>query len=83
MKEKNIPLPEGGSWHKDLLKIAVENKIISKETVIKLGEYLAFRHFFSHAYALDLYAEKLEPLVENMKDVYSAFKKDISEIIKE
>ena len=66
-----------------MLKIAVENKIILKETVSKLGEYLAFGHFFGHEYALDLYAEKLEPLVENMKDVYSAFKKDISGIIKE
>ena len=45
--------------------------------MIKLGEYLAFRHFFSHAYALDLYAEKLEPLVENIKDIYKDFQKDI------
>jgi len=45
--------------------------------MVKLGEYLAFRHFFSHAYALDLYADKLEPLVENLQDVYSDFQKDI------
>ncbi len=31
--------------------------------------------FFSHAYALDLYAEKLEPLVENINQVYQIFKK--------
>jgi len=77
LKEKNIPLPEGVSWHKELLKLAVQHKIISESTMFKLGEYLAFRHFFSHAYALDLYAEKLEPLVENIRETYSDFKKDI------
>lgn len=76
--EYNIPMPEGGSWHKELLKRAVKNGIISESTMIKLGEYLAFRHFFSHAYAFDLYADKLEPLVENIKTVYSDFKKYIS-----
>ena len=46
--------------------------------MIKLGEYLAFRHFFSHAYAIELHAEKLEPLVGKIKEVYSDFKADIS-----
>ena len=46
--------------------------------MIKLGEYLAFRHFFNHSYALDLYAEKLEPLVENIRGIYKDFQKDIS-----
>jgi len=82
LKEKNVPLPEGESWHKDLLMLAVDNEIISEKTMMKLGEYLAFRHFFSHAYALDLYADKLEPLVEKIKEVYSDFKKDISKFLK-
>jgi len=77
LKEKNVPFPEGGSWHKELLKLSVNHKIITEPTMMKLGEYLAFRHFFSHAYALDLYAEKLEPLVENIKDIYKDFQKDI------
>ena len=74
LKEKNISLPEGSSWHKELLKLALDNQIISEPTMFKLGEYLAFRHFFSHAYALDLYADKLEPLVENIQIVYSDFR---------
>ena len=82
LKERNIPLPEGGSWHKELLKLAVNDNLISKATMIKLGEYLAFRHFFSHAYALDLYAEKLEPLVEGIRDIYKDFQKDISSYLK-
>lgn len=82
LKENNIPLPEGRLWHKELLQLARDTEIISKSTLIKLGQYLAFRHFFSHAYALDLYADKLEPLVENIKEVYSDFKRDISSFLK-
>jgi len=78
LKDKNIPLPEGSSWHKELLNLAKINGIISESTLMLLGEYLAFRHFFSHAYALDLYADKLEPLVENIDQVYQIFKKEIS-----
>ena len=79
--EKNIPLPNGSSWHKDLLELAEEKGIISKSTRERVGEYLSFRHFFSHAYALDLYAERLEPLVKNIKQVYSYFKNDISDFL--
>ena len=78
LKDKNIPLPEGGSWHKELLNLARRNRIISDSTLMLLGEYLAFRHFFSHAYAFDLYADKLEPLVENINKIYQIFKEEIS-----
>jgi len=73
-----IPIPEGKSWHKELLENAVNKNIISGECKNQLGLYMAFRHFFSHAYALDLYNEKMEPLVESLKDVYSLFRKEIS-----
>ncbi|MDO8550748.1 MAG: hypothetical protein Q7S39_11450 [Ignavibacteria bacterium] len=75
---QKIIIPEGKSWHKELLEIAVENKIISDKCKNYLGQYLAFRHFFSHAYALDLYADKMEPLVESSREVYLIFKKEIS-----
>ena len=80
-KEKNIPLPEGSSWHKDLIDRAVAKGIISESTKAEVGEYLAFRHFFNHAYALDLYAERMETLVENIQVVYSNFQKDISNFL--
>ena len=75
---RNISIPEGKSWHKELIEIAVKENIISENCKINLGQYLAFRHFFSHAYALDLYSEKMEPLVENVQEVYSLFKKEIN-----
>ncbi len=78
---KDIIIPEGKSWHKELLEISVRNKVISEENKNSLGQYLAFRHFFSHAYAFDLYADKMEPLVENSQEVYSNFKKEISKYL--
>ncbi|MBU2493779.1 MAG: hypothetical protein KJ571_14215 [Bacteroidetes bacterium] len=78
---QNIELPGGQSWHKDLIEISTEKKIISEECKNNLGQYLAFRHFFSHAYALDLYPHKMEPLVENSQILYTHFKKDINKFL--
>ncbi len=78
---QKIILPEGQSWHKDLIQIAVKQNIISEECKNILGEYLAFRHFFNHAYALDLYPDKIVPLVENSQKLYSLFKKDINKFL--
>lgn len=78
---QKISVPEGQSWHKDLLEKAVKEEMISEECKSHLGQYLAFRHFFSHAYALDLYPEKMEPLVENSQKLYSIFKNDIDKFL--
>jgi uncharacterized protein YutE (UPF0331/DUF86 family) len=78
---QNIEIPEGKSSHKELLETAVNNNIISEKCKDSFGEYLAFRHFFSHAYALDLYADKMEPLVEKAKEVYMNFRKEISKYL--
>jgi len=43
--DHNIPVPNGSTWHRDLLNVAVSNNIISVSTKDSLGEYLAFRHF--------------------------------------
>jgi uncharacterized protein YutE (UPF0331/DUF86 family) len=78
---KNITLTESRTWHRELLEKAVSNKIISEECKNNLGQFLAFRHFFSHAYAFDLNPEKMEILVESIQKVYSLFKKDIQKVI--
>ena len=74
---KQITIPESKSWHKELLNIAEEREIISNNLKLKLGEYLAFRHFFSHSYALDLHSDKMGPLVENLKSVYTELKNEL------
>ncbi|WP_420209152.1 hypothetical protein [Candidatus Electronema sp. JC] len=76
-KAKNIPLPAGSSWHRDLLNLAAEEKIISLSMRDKLGEHLAFRHFFIHAYALDLHPAKMEPLVAQCANIYMILKEEL------
>ena len=76
--EKGITIPQGSSWHKELLNLAVKENIISNPVKEQLGEFLAFRHFFSHAYAIDLYAERMEPLVKSASGLYEAFKIEIA-----
>jgi len=78
---QKITIPEGHAWHKNLIEQAVKEGIISEECKNNLGQYLAFRHFFGHAYALDLYPDKMEPLVEDSQNLYSTFKNDINKFL--
>lgn len=78
---KKLEVPSGESWHKELLELAFSKDFISEDSKNKLAQYLAFRHFFSHSYALDLYPDKMEPLVKDLKEVYEEFKKDIDKFV--
>ena len=76
--EAGVSLPDGPSWHRDLLSVSVENKFISGVVMEDLKQYLAFRHFFSHAYALDLHPGRREPLVSGMDSLFSRLKNEIT-----
>jgi uncharacterized protein YutE (UPF0331/DUF86 family) len=78
---KGLSIPQGPSWHIDLIEICVANQIISRTTSDMLKEYLSFRHFFSHAYSFDVDEEQLAPLLEKIKDVHKALIKDISKAL--
>lgn len=78
---QKLEVPSGESWHKDLLELAVRKELLSKDCKNRLAQYLAFRHFFSHAYALDLYPNKMEPLVKDSEKVYKIFKEDIDKFL--
>ena len=43
-----------------------------------LSRFLAFRHFFSHGYALDLFPDRMEPLVQSAQDIFNQFKSEIN-----
>ena len=74
---KNIRVPQGESWHRDLLLKATEENVISETLSDELKRYLAFRHFFSHGYALDLSSDRIAPLISDVSRVYNNFKRDI------
>ena len=77
---KNMPIPQGQSWHQELLSTAIKTNIVSETTGEELKQFLAFRHFFSHAYALDLYPHKIEPLVAHAFSIFKKLKNDIEKI---
>lgn len=81
IESMDVSIPAGDSWHRDLLALAADKGVIGNETLDALKPYLAFRHFFSHAYALDLHAPRMEALVANANHVLSAFRRDISAAI--
>lgn len=78
---KNISIPDTPTWHKDLLNLAVQHNFITKELANKMVDYLFFRHFFTHAYGFLINEAKLKPLMDNIADIYSEFKKEIEKYL--
>jgi uncharacterized protein YutE (UPF0331/DUF86 family) len=75
---KSIIISTGSSWHQELLIKAKNENIISDKLVDKLKEYLGFRHFFAHAYVLDLQSSRIEPLIEKILETFNEFKEEIN-----
>ena len=78
LQSRGFKMPTGVSRHRDLLALAGVQHVISQETLEALKPYLAFRHFFSHAYALDLQSPRIEALAANANLACRAFQRDIS-----
>jgi len=79
LRAHNVPLPESETWHKDLLELALQETILSEETVEYLYEFLGFRHFFVHGYAQMLQEPKLISLANNANKAWERFLTDIRE----
>ncbi len=77
----NISIPETPSWHKDLLNLSVKHHIITLEMTDKIGRYLCFRHFLTHSYGFLIEESKLKSLMDNISNVYSEFKREISDYL--
>lgn len=78
-------LPDGEYWHVDLLnQIAVDRegtrpRVISEPLRARLRGYLRFRHFFRHAYGVELRWVKLRPLAEGMERVFDQLNKQLED----
>jgi hypothetical protein len=75
-------IPKSVTWHTDLLlqmsnPTALRQSVISQKMVTMLLEYLNFRHFFRHAYTMQLEWGKMKTLVDNVKTVFDGFKVEI------
>lgn len=81
IQSKNIDVPQGATWHQNLLITSQKSKLISETLANELKRFLAFRHFFSHAYALDLYPERIQPLASEIPNIYKLFKTEINKNI--
>ena len=55
--------------------------MISTELRDKLVPYMAFRHFFTHAYGFDLDPQRLAPLVRDVRAVCACFKKEAKRFV--
>jgi uncharacterized protein YutE (UPF0331/DUF86 family) len=73
-------LPTGTSWHRDLLLTAAQNNVLSEKFIAELSQFLAFRHFFSHAYALDLIPDRMDPLVQRARGIFQQLTAEINNL---
>ncbi len=69
------------TWHKEMLKKALDMEIISNELYIILSNYLSFRHFFVHSYSLSLKWEELNPLTDNAEHTFEKIKSSVYKYI--
>lgn len=79
---KGLDIRKTLTWHRDLLKTAHENGVINDDLYGTLSEYLAFRHFFVHAYSFNLNWEALRPLVDNLQDTQKMFRASLISYLK-
>ena len=77
-----LALPSGAAWHRDLLQSACEQEVISTELRDRLAPYMAFRHFFTHAYGFDLDPQRLAPLVRDIRSVCACFKTEAKRFVR-
>ena len=79
---QDIQISNSDSWHRDLLIQAADSGIISETIKKQLVKYLAFRHFFVHAYEFLLDEKKLTLLVDSIFNVSLSFKIEIESFLK-
>jgi len=81
-------IPEGSSWHQELLKQmtfdikGLRPAVISENTAELLDEYRGFRHVVRNVYTFKLSFKKIKPLINSLDKVYSEFKREIDLFIK-
>ena len=79
-------VPEGPSWHRDLLMQMAESNpkrppLLSAGLRESLQDFLGFRHYFRHSYSIHLEWNQMKHLVSDLMDVYYAFRQTIDRFL--
>jgi hypothetical protein len=79
-------MPTGEQWHRSLLfqmgkPTPFRRSVLSDNTIVALGVYLAFRHFYRHSYSYFVDWNKLRELVISMDLLWSQVKSEIQTFI--
>ena len=87
LKNKDMELPNGIKWHKELFDNAFKgtknrSHIFREELYEQLNDYLQFRHFVRHAYGFQLKWDKMKNLLFDMITLWEKVKEDINIFIK-
>jgi uncharacterized protein YutE (UPF0331/DUF86 family) len=77
LNSQDIQIPRSDSWHQNLLIQSQNIGMITETTKKQLAEFLAFRHFFSHAYGFILDEKELMLLIPKAFKTYTTFKDEI------
>lgn len=85
-KDLDNYVPTGSQSHKAILlqmgsEMPVRSAVLSPETILKLAEYLSFRHFYRHSYSFMLDWSKLEPLVASAHYVWLEVKSELTAFV--
>ena len=76
-------LPEGGEWHRELLRQMaiplprIRPAVLSDATIQRLDEYLRFRHVVRHVYAFEFDPQRIRPLAEALTGDFAQVKGDL------
>ena len=76
-------IDRGEGWHRRLLLQMAEERrnrhpVISSGLLDRLQPYLQFRHVFRNAYSFQLQWDKMQPLVLNCEETFSALQAEIA-----
>ncbi len=77
LNEQDIHIAKSGNWHKDLLQTVGEKQILSETLINELFEYLTFRHYFVHSYAIQLEETPLINLTDKLNSIWEGFLSEI------
>jgi hypothetical protein len=69
-------LPDGGTWHRNLLQQMAEDQpgirpaVISQDSAVMVDEFRRFRHLVRNVYTINLVPEKMDGLMDALPELW-------------